>query len=71
MESPADVVAVLDPDVSSVSDSVNRPDPANVLQTQRGGLSRALLRHGRDPTLPLAAVALIVGRPVSSHSVAH
>lgn len=32
MESPADVVAVLDPHVSSVGDSVNRPDPANVLQ---------------------------------------
>lgn len=71
MESPANVVAVLDPDISSVGDSVNRPDPANVLQTQRGALSRALLLHGRDPTLPLAAVALIVGRPDSSHSVAH
>lgn len=71
VESPADVVAVLDPHVSSVGDSVNRPDPANVLQTQRGGLSRALLLHGRDPTLPSAAVAPIVGRPVFSHSVAH
>lgn len=72
VESPADVVAVLDPHVSSVSDSVNRPDPANVLQTQRGGFSLALVpRGGRDPTLPLAAVAPIVGRPVSSHSVAH
>lgn len=30
-----------------------------------------LLLCGRDPTLPLAAVALIVGRPVSFHSVAH
>lgn len=71
VESPADVVAVLDPHVSSVCDSVNRPDPANVLQTQGGGLSRALLLGARDPALPRAAVARIVGRPVSSHSVAH
>lgn len=35
MESPADVVAVLDSDVSSVSDPVNGADPANVLQTQK------------------------------------
>lgn len=33
VESPADVVAILDPDVSSVSYSMNRPDPTNVLQT--------------------------------------
>ena len=34
MESPADVVAVLDSDISSVSDSMDSPDPTNVLQTQ-------------------------------------
>lgn len=36
MESPADVVAVLDSNISSVSDSMNSPNPANVLQTQSG-----------------------------------
>lgn len=33
MESPADVVAVLDSDISPVSDPMNSPNPANVLQT--------------------------------------
>lgn len=56
MESPADVVAVLDSDVSSVSDSVNRPDPANVLQAQIDCFTPALLLRGRDLTLPSAAV---------------
>ena len=42
MEGPADVVAVLDSDVSSVSDSMNSPDPANVLQTQTGRVSGGL-----------------------------
>lgn len=56
VESPADVVAVLDSDVSSVSDSVNRPDPANVLQTQIDCFTLALLLHGHDLTLPPAAV---------------
>jgi len=43
MESPADIVAVLDSDVSSVSDSMNCPDPANVLQTQIGCFTLGLL----------------------------
>lgn len=33
MESPADVVTILDSDISSVSDPMNSPNPANVLQT--------------------------------------
>lgn len=33
MKSPADVVTVLDSDVSSVSDPMNSANPANVLQT--------------------------------------
>lgn len=35
MESPPDVVAVLNSDISSVGDSVNRPDPADVLKHKR------------------------------------
>lgn len=34
MESPANVVAVLHPDISPVSDSVNGSNPTNVLQTE-------------------------------------
>lgn len=60
VESPADVVAVLDPDVSSVSYSMNSPDPTNVLQTQT---SCVTLGPAPSPTvcdvltltLPLAA----------------
>lgn len=56
MESPADVVAVLDSDISSVSDSMNSPNPTNVLQTQIGCFTLGLLLHGCDLKLPLAAV---------------
>lgn len=70
MESPADVVAVLDSDISSVSDSMNSPDPANVLQTQIGCLTQGLPLHGRDLNVPFSSCDLRVGCSVSSHSVA-
>lgn len=38
VERPPDVVAVLDSHVSSVSDSVHGPNPANILQKQNGGV---------------------------------
>lgn len=48
MESPADIVAVLDSDIASVSDSMDSPDPANVLQAQRGRFTPAVLLHAYD-----------------------
>lgn len=56
MKRPADVVAVLDSDISSVSDSMNGPNPANVLQTQIGCFALGLALHGCDLKLPSAAV---------------
>lgn len=70
MESPADVVAVLDSDIASVSDSVNSPDPANVLQTQIGRFTQGVSVHARDLNVPFSSCDLKVGRSVSFHSVA-
>lgn len=39
MERPPYIVAVLDSDVSSVSDSVHSPNPANILHKQNGGVT--------------------------------
>lgn len=58
MKRPADVVAVLDSDISSVSDSMNGPNSANVLQTQIGCFALGLALHCRDLKLPSAAVIL-------------
>lgn len=58
MKGPADVVAILDSDVSSVSDSVNSPDPANVLKTQRGSFTLGLTLHGCDLNVPLSSCSL-------------
>lgn len=71
MESPADVVAVLDSDISSVSDSMNSPNPANVLQTQIGCITLGLPLHGCDLNVPLGSCDLRVECSVFFHSVAH
>lgn len=55
MESPADVVAVLDSDISSVSDSMNSPDPANVLQTQIDCFTLGPPLHSCDLNVPLSS----------------
>ena len=70
MESPADVVAVLDSDISSVCDSMNSPDPANVLQTEKGCVTQGLPLHVCDPNVPFSSCDLRVGRSVSFHSIA-
>lgn len=70
MESPADIVAVLDSDISSVSDSVNRPNPANVLQTQICYLTLGLPLHGCDLNVPFSSCDMSVGCSISFSSVA-
>lgn len=39
VESPTYVVAILDSDVSSVSNPMHSPNPANILQKQNGGVT--------------------------------
>lgn len=70
MESPADVVAVLDSDIASVSDSMNSPDPANVLQAQIACFTLGLPLHGCDLNVPFSSCDLRAGCSVSFHSVA-
>lgn len=38
VESPTYIVAILDSDVSSVSNSMHSPNPANILHKQNGGV---------------------------------
>lgn len=46
VESPTYVVAILDSDVSSVSNSMHGPNPANILQKQNGGVTLDSLSVG-------------------------
>lgn len=46
MESPTDVVAILDSDVSSVSNSMHGPNPANILAKQNGAVTLDSLSVG-------------------------
>lgn len=69
MESPADVVAVLDSDISSVSDSVHCPNPANVLQTQICCLTLGLPLHDCDLNGPFSSCDTRVRCSTSFYSV--
>lgn len=70
MESPANVVAVLDSHISPISDSMNCPNPANVLQTQIGFFTPESPSAWLWPEVAFSSCDLRVGCPFSFHSIA-
>lgn len=70
VEGPPYVVAILDSYVSSVSNSMHGPNPANILQKQNGGVTLDSLSLGPWPKVAFSSCVLWVGRSASFHSTA-